>query len=181
MRALLLIALSVVTSLICGSVAADHPECETWEATQPDSMVTNVLLIYTWEDTCPADPVLGPLERDGEVIDVTWNHDLDSNPHEHTAWDNGVEPAVHSYDLTVTPEGEDSYVLHDALLVTGTAPVGDAGPDSGPDADADADGDADGDSDGDQGGGSSDGGCSLVPNARSSGISLLGAILALVG
>jgi len=162
--------------MVGGSAAADNPDCETFLAEQPDQMVTNVHVVYTWDPACGPDPELGPLERDGEVIDVSFDQTLDVDPHVHDTWDNGVMPEVHSYDLTVTPDGEDPYVLHDALLVAGTAPTEDAGTDS------DADSDSDGDADDNDGGGGGDGGCSHVPGPvpRSSGGWMIPLILALL-
>lgn len=175
LRAALLLA--SMTCLFCFSLAADHPECETYAATQPDAMVTNVLLVYSWDPTCGPDPVLGPLERDGDAIELDWEHDTGVDPHEHTAWDHALDPGVHSYDLTVTPDGEDSYVLHDALAVTGTAPTSDAGPDSGSDSDVDSDSDADTDDDGDSGASGSDGGCGVAPRSARWNASLLVALI----
>jgi hypothetical protein len=178
MRLQIILSIIVFTCAIGVTASADHPECETYAATQPDAMVTNVLVVYTWDPTCGADPDLGPLERDGDVIEVEWSHNTTADPHEHTVWDQGIDPGVHSYDLTVAPEGEDSYVLHDALAVTGTAPTSDAGPDSGSDADTDVD--ADSDADADEGGssGGDSGGC-VASGPVSPRVSLLALLIQL--
>jgi len=177
MRSRAPLALAAVVVVASSTAMADHPECETYAATQPDAMVTNVLVTYTWDPTCGTDPELGPLERDGDPIAVDWSHDTGQSPHEHSAWDLGTTPGVHSYDLTVAPEAEDAYVLHDALAVTGTAPTSDAGPDSGSDADSDIDADSDGDADEDEGSSGGGGGCSVLPMSAD-GARLLVALLA---
>ena len=164
-----------------GLALADNPDCETFVLEQPDAMITNVQILYTWDESCGPDPELGPLERDGDPISVTWDHNLETSPHEHEAWDNGIQPGVHTYDLTVTVDGQEPYVLDDSLLVSGTAPAQDASPDSGGDADGDADADSDGDSDDDSsgGGGGGGGGCSVAPREAGRG-SLLLLMLALL-
>jgi len=66
------IAFVIAFVFAIGSTAsADHPECETYAATQPDAMVTDVLVVYTWDTTCGPDPELGPLERD-RIQGPTW-------------------------------------------------------------------------------------------------------------
>jgi hypothetical protein len=177
-------ALALCAGLVLagGIASADNPDCETFAAEQPDQMITNVLLVYTWDSSCGADPVLGPVGRDGEAIGVAWDQDLGVDPHEHTAWDNGLEPGVHSYDLTVTVDGQEPYVLDDSLLVAGTAPAQDASPDSGGDGDtdADSDGDSDEDDDGSSGGG---GGCAVAPTSGSASLFVMfsSLLVALVG
>ncbi len=122
------------------SSSADHPECESFEAVQPDQMTPDVQVVYRWsaDAGCGEDPELGPLERDGDEISAEWSHDLEGDPHEHSAWDVGLQPGVHSYELTVTVQGEDPYVLDDSVLVAGTAPA-DTDTGSGGQEDTDSD------------------------------------------
>jgi hypothetical protein len=105
--------------------SAANPECEEFTAEQPNSMATDVLLTYAWDAECGDDPEIGPLSRDGEEIIVEWSHNLDSEPHEHTASDSGSSPGVHQYELVVMPSGEDSYVVDDTVMVSGTEPADD--------------------------------------------------------
>jgi hypothetical protein len=152
---------------------ADHPECETFDATQPQVGAPEVKLVYTWDGECGADPVLGPVKRDNVEIDVSWSHDTASTPHAHEAWDTGMSTGVHTYKLTVTPQGEESYVLSESLLVSGTS-----GADTDPDTDEDTDPGADGDVDTDTGdtqkvGGSDSSGCSATPRGPSRGLGAL--------
>lgn len=150
---------------------ADHPECETFDATQPEYGAPEVKLRYTWDPTCGADPALGPLERDTVEIAVSWSHDTTSTPHAHEAWDTGMSTGVHTYRLTVTPDGESSYVLSDSLLVSGTSGT-DTDPDTDDeDTDSGTDSGADTDSeDGIDAGGSDSSGCSASPRGPSRGL-----------
>lgn len=119
-RMVSLIVCAAVTTLAVAA-ASEHPECESFEATQPVSGTPEVLLVYTWDGACGPDPALGPVQRDDDPVELEWESDTSSSPHEHTALDTGLSTGVHSYDLTVTPEGEDAYVLADSVLVTGTS------------------------------------------------------------
>jgi hypothetical protein len=158
----------VVFVLQSQRLLADNPDCEKFEASQPDVMVTDVVLTYTWDAECGDDPELGPLSRDGEEISVEWSHDLDSEPHEHTASDPGVSPVVHQYTLVVTPPGEDGYELEDTVMVSGTEPTGDDDDNDEPEEDAGVEEEDSSDS----------AGCSVVQTA--SRISLLAAFISLL-
>jgi hypothetical protein len=150
---------------------ADHPECETFDASAEPG-VPDVRLVYTWEASCGADPALGPVERDGDGIDLSWSHDTAASPHVHEAWDIGVPTGVRTYEVTVTPEGEAAYVLSDSLLVSGTSTT-DTDPDTDEDTDTGtgADGDADTDSDDSpKVGGEDSSGCSATPRGPSRGL-----------
>ncbi|MFO8074229.1 MAG: hypothetical protein R6V85_20395 [Polyangia bacterium] len=135
-----LLACAAAVLVAAVSSSADHPECESFEAVQPDQITPDVWLVYRWsvDAGCGADPELGPLERDGAEVSAEWSHDLEGDPHEHSAWDVGLQPGVHSYELTVTLQGEDPYVLDDSVLVTGTAPA-DTDTGSGGQEDTDSD------------------------------------------
>jgi hypothetical protein len=153
---------------------AQNPECETFDATQPQPGAPDVKLLYTWDPACQADPALGPVKRDNVAIELTWSHDTASTPHAHEAWDTVVPTGVHTYKLTVTPDGASSYELSKSLLVSGTSGT-DTDPDTDPDTDEDTDtgtdGDADTDSeDGPKVGGSDSSGCSAAPRGPFRGL-----------
>jgi hypothetical protein len=162
----------VVTFVTVG--LADHPECETFDASQPQPGAPDVKLLYTWDPACGEDPALDPVEFDGDEIDIAWSHDTAATPHEHEAWDIGVPTGVHTYKLTVTPGGEDPYELGDSLLVSGTSST-DTDPDTDEDdTDTGSDGDADTDTgDAPKVGGEDSSGCSANPLAPSRGLGAL--------
>ena len=167
-----LVGMAAATTVVTAGLA-DHPDCESFEASQPQPGAPDVKLLYTWDPSCGADPALGPVKLDGDEIDLSWSHETAATPHEHEAWDEQVPTGVHTYKVTVTPEGETAYVLNDSLLVSGTSGT-DTDPDTDEDTDTGTDGDTDTDSD-DQPkvGGEDSSGCSATPRGPVRGLGAL--------
>lgn len=158
---------------------AQNPDCESFDASQPQQGSPNVKLLYTWDPGCGADPDLGPLRRGGVELDVSWSHDTSAAPHEHETWDKQVPTGVHTYKLTLSPQDGGPYELSKSLLVSGTT-AGDTDPDGdGDDADTDtgADDEEEGDDDGPKAGVADSGGCSANPGRPGRG--LIGLLLGL--